>query len=426
MGTPSYMAPEQAEGRSRDVGERTDVYALGAILYECLTGRPPFKSSSSGETLELVKKRPPAPVRQLRPEVPAELEGVCRKCLEKEPGSRYASAAALAEDLERWLSGRAVTVRWPSWPARVGHALWQRRTRLALLALGLVLVLTGTWALRSSLRVPDGPAVASVEGPETVLRHVHDDLSSGQPVALLGKEGRPLLQRWAVGQVGALDTHGDDGAFTITTNLLALLELLPGPGLERYRLRAEVRHLRSNPGGAVGLYVAYRKAETAAGVAHQFTEVTFNDVFDAGLEYDAVKKLAPELSGPRPKNAVRIAPCVDSGQGWGPGKHLQASGRQTQLFQAAGLLGGEWRTLTVEVSPDAVRAFWGPRNQPAGVLPVREALENLRKAQAQAPRGNPSRALQPEFAVRGGVGLLVQQGAASYRNVVIEPLETHP
>lgn len=148
MGTPSYMAPEQAQGCLQEIGPATDVYALGAILYEMLAGRPPFKGAISQETLEHVRTRDPVPPSRHRPGVPRDLETICLKCLAKEPSCRYHSALALAQDLERFRAGESILARPEGLPRKLGRRLRRHRFVAAVgAALFVTLVVAGFLAV---------------------------------------------------------------------------------------------------------------------------------------------------------------------------------------------------------------------------------------------------------------------------------------
>jgi serine/threonine protein kinase len=131
LGTPSYMAPEQAAGNKQVIGPAIDVYALGAILYELLTGRPPFRADAPWETIRQVLSDEPVPPHRLQTGVPRDLETVCLKCLRKEPGQRYVTAELLANDLERFLVGEPIRARRTRFGERLRY--WARQRRAVLI-----------------------------------------------------------------------------------------------------------------------------------------------------------------------------------------------------------------------------------------------------------------------------------------------------
>jgi WD40 repeat protein len=180
LGTPSYMAPEQAQGRARATRPAADVYALGAILYELLTGRPPFQAQTAWDTLMLVVREEPVPPRRLQPTVPADLETICLKCLHKDPARRYASAQDLADDLARFQAGEPVRAR-PVGPVeRLVKWVRRRPAAAALLAVSaLAILVVAVGGLRHSARLQAALKQAEDHAEESRQRLVRLHVAEG-------------------------------------------------------------------------------------------------------------------------------------------------------------------------------------------------------------------------------------------------------
>jgi hypothetical protein len=211
LGTPCYMAPEQAGADLTQISPATDVYALGAILFELLTGRPPFRGANTVETLDHVRTLDPPRPRTLNPKVPDDLESVTLQCLEKAPAQRYPSAAALADDLARWAGGEPIRARRQTITYRLAKRL-RRNRRAAWAALAVGLGVVGGWlgAADAGYGVPGGAAVRDwLDGRDaSVLRRVPSD----QAVREAAAGQRATLVRNLLGRRFGTGWTSDPGA----------------------------------------------------------------------------------------------------------------------------------------------------------------------------------------------------------------------
>jgi serine/threonine protein kinase/Tfp pilus assembly protein PilF len=247
VGTPSYMAPEQAGGKNQEIGPATDVYSLGALLYALLTGRPPFQAATVLETLEQVRLQEPVRPTQLQPKVPRDLETICLKCLLKEPRKRYASAEALAEDLRCFLAGEPIRARPTS--LRERGLKWVKRRPMAaalaaVVAVASLSLLVGAFLYQEQrTRVAKGDArIAEGELRDlkrvTAVRNEVQELLPQADAAIAREdwpEAKGLLDR-------ALDKVSPEPALT---DLAVRIKESQGKVRQRERVRDSVRKFSS-------------------------------------------------------------------------------------------------------------------------------------------------------------------------------------
>jgi hypothetical protein len=365
-GTPPYMAPEQAAGRSRDVSVATDVWALGVVLYELLTGQRPFAGGNREEVLHRILTAEPPRPRAWRPDLDPALEAVVLRCLEKDPARRYATAGQLADDLGRWLRGELKPPPEPAQRLPERPRVWGVA---ALLGLAAVL------ALAAGVLWPKPPPA---EQPGLVL------IENGHAL-------RPV--RWVVGGPEAVFTETDVG-FTLRNPGTCVLELLPAAPWRRYRLEARVRHDDTREGEA-GLYFGYAEVQNDRGVYPTLCCASFADRGRlAGHFFFKVSR----VEGTPPAFASSFC-----------GLH--------QFPGAPGAEGGValWHTLAAEVSPEGVRLYWD--GQPAGGRSAEDLQRSADGLCAKTPGA------RWNFNLQGGVGLFIDvEGTVTFGRVVLTPM----
>jgi serine/threonine-protein kinase len=402
-GTLPYMAPEQFQGEPGAIGPATDVWALGVILYELLTGQRPFAATGRALIAQAVRTAEPPQPREVRPGLDRPLEAIVLHCLEKQPARRYPSAAALAADLARWRRGEAPSV----YPGRWASRLWRRTRRQALRAVALLLTLVLAAAYLVSTPPPSSPP--GEQSKEEILADLQRELRERRAVTLVGATGHPRWFEWKSNPATPLRTR--DTPFSFRAMDLSLLELLPSLPGPCFRLSAEIQYIRDVRAGEVGVYFAHGKRDTPRGIQHGFFKLGFNDRRDVARLYPTAG-----LKG----NQMNLV-CV---LGYESAKErivMQCRAmRLGTIFQpAVDAAPMPFRKIGVEVRADAVWIYWD-RQQPVGPLPLTALRES---ADQQIANNNVPDATRPEFDLSKGLGIYVADGEAAFRNVRLELLD---
>ncbi|MFQ3591934.1 MAG: serine/threonine-protein kinase [Gemmataceae bacterium] len=407
LGTPGCMAPEQTLGHKVDA--RADVFALGVMFYEALTGRRPFWGRTRDELLRITRQVEPFSPRQLRPQIPAELQRIILRCLEKHPENRYAHAGELEQDLANWLSGKTTSMPWAT--RKEPHLPWWFGSLTSLF------VLIGMLGL---LLAAAPPPSSRAERYAALI----ETLRQGNPVELIGPRGGPVVARWLQQPERPLPPIRPREPYLVRSDLPASLELLPSVPCNRYRVSANVRVIQTVKNKYLGVYVMGTEVSTPRGTECDLIVITLHEWADKLEAQAAVVSIpAPRLhetlhmrvvsgTSPLPLFAGRVI-TVPMHPGDLLGLYatlrlfLRAASHQLEIevsgeqvdFRMDGLLLGSWQRATDE---QVHRVWWE----------TLQALPNVEQRPA------------PHYRLSGSVGIYLHSGAVEVTNFRITPLDT--
>ncbi|MCI0378517.1 MAG: serine/threonine protein kinase [Gemmataceae bacterium] len=412
LGTAAYMAPEQVRGQSMQVGPGADLWALGVILYELLVGRLPFEGNNYEVATAICDAAPPSP-RHIHPHLDRAIEAIILKCLEKKPALRYPSAAALADDLEKWQRGEAPTVLKENRARRAWR--WVKRhpalsaAAALLIAFASIMVAFPPWA--SSLEVTLDRKYRAAVAP------FEEELAAGRAVSLVGADLEfPYRSRIGDAVLRFPENAIEKGTVTITAAVPSLVELLNDPQTSSYRLRVEMRQdglVRQSPAAEVGVYFGSVQRTTTEGLQFFVGRVSFADLGHRAMLF---KTKAGEL-----RSLFQIGFLHR-------GESANAPYQRTYAFGGAGTfyaveepdkVPGPWRQFTIEVRPERIEASWDGRT--VALIPAVEypqALASIRREYSDLE------SIPPVWSVRAPLGVYVDASVVSIRRFVVEPLVT--
>jgi serine/threonine protein kinase len=397
LGTLPYMAPEQATGRTRQVGRATDVWALGVILYELLAGRRPFVAGPDQDLAPQILFADPPRLRKLRPGLSPDLEAIVERCLCKKPEERYPTAADLADDLRRWLDGKPIQRDWAA------RWRWTRRllTRPVIWVALTVVIGVGLLALNRPVQRID---------PGSELHRIESDLSNGRPTELIGETGPPRWYRQVEDRGGSVRPNEPDSPFTVESARIGMIELLPRIDCPAYELEAEMRQEPGTSMASVGFYSSYSVKSEDGRRRESFYTFLFSDRGGG----DASK---PPLDSHRRMDVRHQQNILVPKQPLYP---MSCPAILTHPYQLESPQPEQypWHRLRIVVRPKEPTQVWWYDKQ-VGTLNekmiTRQSIDFWKLAYDDLDL------VAAVYNPRGGIGAYVSQGMASFRNVVIRP-----
>lgn len=423
IGTPSFMPPEQASAKFGEIGPRSDVYSLGATLYHLVTGRVPFTGPAPEAIVVKVLTELPERPRAIRPDLPADLEGIIVKCLEKDPTARYDSAAALAEDLDRFLAGQAPKAP-PLTPwRRLRRWANRNRGRAAILAVGLVAAV-GLFLAGRNFVVDADPEPRKFVREEPIApdfeKAFQEARAAGTFVSVVGPTGLPEGHSWRKNAHVLVKDPEADGACAFECLEPAMLDLGRDPGTDRYLLSFEVRHMagprRNGKGGqsgleSVGIYFGADAHPTAdGGTVTPHFRVQFNDSHPVGADT---------------AESVVSARDVISFSGLKGKDRTFATG--THPFETGGRRPRKWRQILADVAPEAIAIYW---RDPDGNLALVYSLDaaGIARRQTRLQEATDEELQSSELKLRPWqprlpFGIWCYHSRVAFRNVQIAPFK---